>query len=122
MNHSQVGRRSMLVGAGALAVAAATLPATAASAAAASDADHGLAGAWLITRRDRGAPSSVKGIATFADGGAFATVDINPESKAAIGAWVSGGDHIEGTYDVSVNAGGQHDHSSGAFHGTRIEP
>ena len=91
---------------------------------------------------------------TFADGGAFATTDINPGGPAAIGGWVSdgdsgfrvefwtgstepdgtvvvirvrvwgqrSGDHIKGTYQVSITAGPHHNHGSGTFHGSRIEP
>jgi hypothetical protein len=86
----------MFVGAGALAagaVGAAVLPATAASAATSSaGSGRGLAGGWMITRRDEGASSSVKSLVTFADGGALATVDLDPAAPADIGAWVDAGD------------------------------
>jgi hypothetical protein len=82
-----VGRRSMLAGAGVLAAGAVVLPATAASASTAGGA-KGLAGGWLITRRDKGSSSSVMSTVTFADGGALATADINPPTPGtALGSW-----------------------------------
>jgi hypothetical protein len=96
MARERIGRRELIMGggAGAVALAAVTLPATAAFA----DDDHrqggGLQGAWLITRHDDSAPNTaITSVVTFATGGAFAEMDINPPSPVGLGSWSKSGDH-----------------------------
>jgi len=116
MTNERVGRRELLMGAGAGAVALAAIAVPASSAAASEkpghrgrreDRDDGPAGGWLITRQDAGASSSITSVLTFAPGGAFATVDVNPPSSSGMGAWARTHEHEfavtfwEGTSDPS---------------------
>lgn len=92
----RIGRREVLMGAGAGAVglAAVGIPATTASAAE-SEAGPGLPGAWLITHRDTSpdTDNEAQAITTFAAGGALVGRDINPPGNAQPGAWRATDDH-----------------------------
>ena len=90
-----IGRREVLMGAGAgtIAFAAIGLPATAAVA---DDEGHsrGLEGAWLVTHTDTTPDTqSAQAVVTIAAGGALASRDINPGGSAQLGSWRKTGDH-----------------------------
>jgi hypothetical protein len=90
-----IGRRQVLMGAGAgtIAVAAIGLPA---SAAVADDEGHsrGLEGGWLITHTDSSPGAQViQAVVTFAAGGAIASRDISPSGNAQLGSFRKTGDH-----------------------------
>jgi hypothetical protein len=59
------------------------------SSAQADDGHGGVEGSWMITHRDDpgGDPTEVKGVVSFAAGGALLNVDIAPPGPAAAGAW-----------------------------------
>jgi hypothetical protein len=101
MDKSVIERRMLLRGAGvagAAVVGVAAVPAVAS----AQQSDHGgrLLGAWRITHTDN--PQSqntpVVAIVTFAAGGVFTNLDINPPSPPGLGAWDSSGDHFKVTF------------------------
>jgi hypothetical protein len=87
----RIGRRELLIGAGAgtIGLAAIGLPATAA--AADEEDSRGLEGGWLITHKDPN--ESAQAVITFAAGGAVASRDINPPRSAQLGSWRKTGDH-----------------------------
>lgn len=88
----RIGRRQLLMGAGAgsVALAGLALPTTAASANGGSE-DDSLEGAWLVTHVDP-TNGSAQSVVTFADGGALASRDINPPGAPQFGAWAKTGD------------------------------
>ncbi|SRR5258706_11710217 len=91
-----IGRRQVLMGAGAgtIAAAAIALPATAAVADDDGHSQRGLEGAWLITHVDSGPePSPAQAVVTLAKGGALVGRDINPPGTAQLGAWRKTGGH-----------------------------
>lgn len=102
MDKSVIERRMLLRGAGvagAAVVGVAAVPAVAS----AQQGDHGsrrLLGAWRITHTDN--PQSqntpVVAIVTFAAGGAFTSLDINPPSTPGVGAWESSGNRFKVTF------------------------
>jgi hypothetical protein len=101
MDRSVIERRMLLRGAGvagAAAVGVAAVPA----AASAQEGHHGsrLLGAWRITHTDnpQGQNTPVVAIVTFAAGGVFTNLDINPPSSLGLGAWESSGDHFKATF------------------------
>ena len=81
-----VDRRGMLRGAG-VAAGAATLGGVV-LAAPAEASSGGLLGGWLITHRDNPpAPDETQGVVTFAAGGAFQAIDIDPLGTPGAGSW-----------------------------------
>src|SRR6478736_3459407 len=92
-----LGRRELLLGAGAGAVALATLGVPTAAAADTNQPDNngggsgGLRGAWGIKRTDADGPANA--VVTFADGGAFATRDLRPAGPPGFGSWKQTGQH-----------------------------
>lgn len=88
----RIGRRQLLMGAGAgsVALAGLALPTTAASANGGSE-DDSLEGAWLVTHVDP-TNGSAQSVVTFADGGALASRDLNPPGAPQFGAWAKNGD------------------------------
>lgn len=140
MAHERIGRRELIMGggAGAVALAAVTLPASAAFA----DDDHGhgggLQGGWLITRHDDSDPkTAITGVVTFATGGAFAEMDINPPSPVGLGSWSKSGDHrfavtfwsvalngntFQGTVKVTVDGTWNGDAITGTYTFSVLDP
>jgi hypothetical protein len=135
----RIGRRELIMGggAGAVALAAVTLPATTAFA----DDDHrqggGLQGAWLITRHDSNPTTTITGVVTFATGGAFAELDINPPSPVGLGSWSKSGDHrfvvtfwsvaldgnnFQGTVKVTVDGSWKGDTITGTYAFSVLDP
>lgn len=94
MGREHLGRRQILTAAGAGVVAAAGLGGTAAAApSASSEHESSIAGGWLITRKDAGSPGQVRTVITFAAGGAFLALDIDPAAPPLAGSWESEGAH-----------------------------
>jgi hypothetical protein len=89
MASEHLGRRQILTAAGVGVVAAAGMGGTAAAAAPAAPegARDSITGGWLITRKDAGAPSGVRAVVTFASGGAFMALDIDPPAPPLAGTW-----------------------------------
>ena len=90
---SRIGRRELLMGAGAgmggLALGAIVAPA-AASAQSNDQAASGLLGGWLVDVSNPTGPPT-KTAVTFAVGGAITSMDISPPSSPQIGTWESRG-------------------------------
>lgn len=86
----RIGRREVLMGAGAGAVGLAgiAVPATSASAAE-RESSSGLLGAWLVDHQDTSPDvgNSAQAVVTFDAGGALVSRDINPPGDAQLGAW-----------------------------------
>ena len=141
MSQASLGRRSLLKTAGVGALAVGATAATAATAAASTPSvtkprhEDGLPGAWLIVHSDNTDPTPVRAVATFADGGVFQTLDIDPAgSPAGLGAWERSGDHrfkavfwigqpasdSEPGAQIRIHVSGQwrDDHITGSFTGT----
>lgn len=92
----RIGRREVLMGAGAgtIGLAVVALPATAALAEDDGHSRRGLEGAWLITHMESGPePSPAQAVVTLAAGGALVARDINPPGTAQLGAWRKTGGH-----------------------------
>jgi hypothetical protein len=91
----RMGRRELLMGAGAGAVGLAAIAVPATSAAAdESKSDQGLTGAWLVTHKDTTPDTdSAQAVVTFATGGALASRDLNPPGDAQLGSWKKTGGH-----------------------------
>jgi hypothetical protein len=96
----RIGRRELLMGAGAgtVALAAVGVPASAAGAETNGAEGDSLQGAWLITHIDdpspgRPPPTSSLSVVTFAAGGALGSRDISPPGNAQFGAWAKRGEH-----------------------------
>ena len=107
----RIGRRQLLLGAGAGSVALAGLAFPASATAAGGEDDGSLEGAWMVTHTDP--TGSAKGVATFAAGGAFASRDINPPGPPQLGAWARTDDQrFVATFWSGVSGGGP---SSPAF-------
>ena len=101
MDRSVIERRMLLRGAGvagAAVVGVAAVPAVAS----AQESHHGsrLLGAWRITHTDnpQGQNTPVVAIVTFAAGGVFTNLDINPPSSLGLGAWESSGDQFKASF------------------------
>jgi hypothetical protein len=94
MTARTLGRRDVLLGAGAAAGAVA-LVGTGASPAMADDetSDRTARGSWLISRHDNppGDTSPVQAVVSFAGGGVFATQDIAPLAPGGLGSWAQHG-------------------------------
>ena len=92
----RIGRREVLLGAGAgtIGLAAVALPVTAAAAEDDDGKSRRLEGAWLVTHTDDGPdPSSAQAVVTLAAGGALVARDINPPGTTQLGAWRKTGGH-----------------------------
>lgn len=102
-------RGAGLAGASALGGVALAAPATADD----NGRTHGVLGGWLITHRDDppGDPTPVKGVITFAAGGAFANQDIDPISPTGMGTWAMNGKNgFRVNFWSGSPAGGPDDH------------
>jgi hypothetical protein len=112
MTARTLGRRDVLLGAGA-AAGAVTLVGAGASPAVASDNTHDrtVSGSWLISRHDNGPgdTSPVQTVISFAGGGVFATQDIAPLAPGGLGTWAKRGHHgFKATFWLgSAEAAGQ---------------
>jgi hypothetical protein len=144
MSQTSLDRRSLLrtAGVGALAVGATAATATAASASTSSTSTSststhhadGLLGAWLIEHSDNTDPTPVRAVTTFAGGGVFQSLDIDPPMPAGLGAWERSGDNrfkvlfwigqpgsdSQPSAQIRIRVNGQwnDDHISGSFTGT----
>ena len=87
MQMQHVDRRHVLTAAGAGLALAAGLGGTAAAAPSSSERGDALTGGWLVTRHDKGTPGRIRGVITFADGGAFVGLDIEPTAPPYLGSW-----------------------------------
>ena len=91
----RIGRREVLVaaGAGAVGLAAVGIPATTA-AAAENETGSGLPGAWLVNHRDTSPDtgSEAQAVVLFDAGGALVSRDINPPGGAQLGGWRAHGE------------------------------
>jgi hypothetical protein len=85
MGDSALGRRQALRGAGVAAggVAIAGMAATPATA----RGDHGLLGSWMVDIREDGSSATIRGVASFADGGVVVLHEISPAGPPATGSW-----------------------------------
>ncbi|MDX6212700.1 MAG: hypothetical protein QOF82_1787 [Frankiales bacterium] len=96
MTARTLGRRDVLLGAGA-AAGAVTLVGAGASPAVADThrSDRAVSGSWLISRHDNapGDTSPVQTVVSFAGGGVFAAQDIAPLAPGGLGAWARHGRH-----------------------------
>jgi hypothetical protein len=91
----EFGRRQLLMGAGVgtLAIAAVGLSATPA-AASEDHGESGVEGGWLVMHNNPPDTAEiVKTVATFSEGGATSSRDINPPGPAQFGSWKSTGEH-----------------------------
>jgi hypothetical protein len=84
-------RREFLAAAGA-GVVTSGLGGTAVAARPGATAQNGVTGGWYITRRNTGSKQSARSVITFAAGGAFVGMDINPMSPTYLGSWARDGD------------------------------
>jgi len=93
-----VNRRGMLSGAG-VAAGAAALGGIALATPAAADGDR-LLGGWLITHRDNPpAPANeAQAVVTFASGGAFQVIDIDPVGTPGAGSWSGSASSFHATF------------------------
>jgi hypothetical protein len=101
MDKSPIERRLLLRGAGAAGAAMVGVAAVPEAASAQrGDAGGRLLGAWRITHTDnpQGQNTPVVAIVTFAAGGVFTNLDINPPSSLGLGAWESSGDHFKAIF------------------------
>ena len=86
----RIGRREVLMGAGAGAVGLAAIGVPATSAAAAErESSSGLLGAWLVDHNDTSPDTgnAAQAVVTFDAGGALVSRDINPPGEAQLGGW-----------------------------------
>jgi hypothetical protein len=108
-----IGRRKLLMGAGAGlgAVALAGIP-TAASAATESNGDHedgeGLSGSWLITLTFPPPFPLTTSVVSFAAGGVYAEIYLNPQNTStALGTWKhTGRNSFSATFWQTTNVNG----------------
>ena len=88
-----LGRRQVLTAAGAGVVAVAGLGGNAAAATAGSGHGRRFSGGWLVVRTNEGSPGEIRTVLTFADGGAFLALDIDPAASPLAGSWAPTGHH-----------------------------
>jgi hypothetical protein len=130
----RIGRRELLIGAGAGTVALATLGIGVDATSAAADTGHeeaggntSLTGGWLITRTDTN--GSARNVVALADGGAVVSRDIDPAGSPGFGTWASTGGHkfVATFYEGDVGPSGPSGPTSvlkvivnGSWHGDQI--
>lgn len=94
-----IGRRRVLTGLGAAGAGAVGLAALGPAGVASADdrgdrgAFNGVEGAWLVTHTNTPDQGTTLAVATFAAGGALASLDINPEGPPQLGAWAATSPH-----------------------------
>jgi hypothetical protein len=99
MKGSVIGRRDVLRGAGVVA-AGATIGTLgiASPALATEDRGNNLSGSWLITRQDKGSPTTTKAVLSLALGDVIVVHDIQPAGPPFTGTWRNAGPGFRATF------------------------